>query len=248
MADDLRSPAKIGPEPRDRPLQERTSIWSNVSVTAVNDAWAVSVSRRLRRDMSASVLDRPTLVLNRNWQPVNVAPVARALTMLWNESAHVFDPEDYRLYSWSDWAALRPRDGEPFLQAVTFRLRVPEILTLTRYEKPREEAVTFSRRNLFKRDHQTCQYCGARPGNSELTIDHVVPKSRGGSSTWDNCVLACVPCNARKANRTPEQARMHLKHKPVRPAWRPYYATSGIRIESWSRVLSEAYWNVPLED
>lgn len=198
--------------------------------------------------MTACVLDRPTLVLNRNWQPVNVATVARALTMLWNESARVVDPDDYQLYSWSDWSALAVREGEPFLQAVTFRMRVPEILTLTRFDRPREEAVTFSRRNLFKRDHATCQYCGGKPGSSELTIDHVLPRAQGGVSSWDNCVLACVSCNAKKANRTPEQARMKIRKAPLRPAWKPHYATSGIRIESWSRVLSEAYWNVTLED
>lgn len=198
--------------------------------------------------MSGSVLDRPTLVLNRNWQPVNVAPVSRALTLLWNESAHVVDPDDFRLYRWEDWARLAPRDGEPFLRTVRTRLRVPEVLTLIRYDKPRETAVTFNRRNIFKRDHSTCQYCGARPGTSELTLDHVVPRAQGGMSTWDNCVLACVSCNARKANRTPTQAGMRLRKTPVRPAWKPVYASSGIRIESWSRFLSEAYWNVTLDE
>jgi 5-methylcytosine-specific restriction endonuclease McrA len=198
--------------------------------------------------MSASILDRPTLVLNRHWQPVNIATVARSLTMLWNEAAHVVDPDDFRLYTWSDWASLAPKEGEPFLQAVRFRLRVPEVLTLTRYDRPRESAVTFSRRNIFKRDHSTCQYCGSRPGSSELTIDHVIPRSQGGTSTWENCVLACVACNARKANRTPEQAHMKLRKHPTRPAWKPLYASSGIRIESWSKFLSEAYWNVTLEE
>lgn len=198
--------------------------------------------------MSVSVLERPTLVLNRNWQPVSVAPVARALTMLWNESARVVDPEDYRLYTWSDWASLAPRDGELYLQAVSFRLRVPEVLTLTRYDRPRESAVTFSRRNLFKRDHVTCQYCGSRPGTSELTIDHVRPRSQGGASTWDNCVLACVPCNARKANRTPDEAGMKLRRLPFRPSWRPHYAAHGVKIESWAKFMSEAYWNITLDE
>ncbi len=198
--------------------------------------------------MSSSVLDRPTLVLNRNWQPVNVAPVARALVMLWNEAARVVDPEDFRLYTWSDWSQLRPRDGEPFIQAVTFRLRVPEVLTLTRYDRSRECAVTFSRRNIFKRDHATCQYCGCRPGSAELTIDHVLPRSLGGTSRWDNCVLACVDCNSRKANRTPDQAGMKLRRPPVRPNWKPLYASNGMKIESWSKFLSEAYWNVTLEE
>jgi 5-methylcytosine-specific restriction endonuclease McrA len=198
--------------------------------------------------MTLAVLDRPTLVLNRYWQPVNVATVARSLTMLWNESAHVVDPDDFRLYSWADWARLAPKEGEPFIRTLTFRLRVPEVVTLTRYDRLRVSTVTFSRRNLFKRDHSSCQYCGARPGSAELTIDHVLPRSQGGTSTWENCVLACVSCNARKANRTPDQAKMRLRKPPVRPSWKPLYASSPIRIESWSRFLSEAYWNVSLDE
>lgn len=198
--------------------------------------------------MQGSVLERPTLILNRNWQPVNVATVARSLSMLWNETAHVVDPDDFRQYTWADWARLEPREGEPFLRTVRFKLRVPEVVTLKHYDRARESVVTFSRRNLFKRDHVTCQYCGARPGTSELTIDHVVPRSHGGVSTWENCALACVPCNARKANRTPEQAGMHLRKRPIRPSWKPLYASHGIRVESWSRFLSEAYWNVSIEE
>ena len=197
--------------------------------------------------MSVGVLERPTLVLNRNWQPVHVATVARSLTMLWNESAYVVDPDDFQQHTWADWAQLAPRDGEPFIRTVTFRLRVPEVLTLRRHDRPRQNAVTFSRRNVFKRDHTTGQYCGARPGSEELTIDHVLPRSQGGLTTWENCVLACVACNARKANRTPEQAGMKLRRVPSRPAWKPLYHTNNIRIASWSRFLSEAYWNVSLE-
>jgi 5-methylcytosine-specific restriction endonuclease McrA len=198
--------------------------------------------------MSAGILERPTLVLNRSWQPVHVATVARSLTMLWNESAYVVDPDDFQQHTWADWARLAPRDGEPFIRAVSFRLRVPEVLTLRRHDRPRQNAVTFSRRNVFKRDHTTCQYCGARPGSEELTIDHIVPRSQGGLTTWENCVLACVSCNARKANRTPDQAGMKLRRLPFRPAWKPLYHASNIRIASWSRFLSEAYWNVSLED
>src|SRR5271157_578815 len=81
-----------------------------------------------------------------------------------------------------------------------------------------------------------------------VTVDHVVPRSQGGQTTWENCALACVACNARKANRTPEQASMKLRRVPLRPAWKPLYDASSIRIASWSRFLSDAYWNVPLED
>jgi 5-methylcytosine-specific restriction endonuclease McrA len=196
--------------------------------------------------MVATILERPTLVLNRNWQPVNVATVARSLVMLWNESARVVDPRDYQTYAWADWAKLTPAEGEPFVRSVRMRLRVPEVLTLTGYDRLPEAAVAFSRRNIFKRDHHTCQYCGSQPGTEELTIDHILPRSQGGSSTWENCVLACVACNKRKADRTPDQAGMKLRKAPSRPSWKPLYATHSVRIASWSKFVSEAYWNVEL--
>ncbi len=227
--------------------------------------------------MVAKVLDNPTLVLNRNWQPVNVATVSRALVLLWNDSARVVDPVDYRLYSWADWSGLRPHYGEQFIQAVRLRLRVPEVIVLSAYDRLPSAAVSFSRRNVFKRDHWACQYCGRQcrspmgildesgkrfgdssshdhgnrprrqPGSEELTIDHVIPRSQGGTSTWENCVLACIGCNKRKADRTPHQAGMRLHKAPVWPRWNPIYARDSVRIESWSKFVSETYWNVPLE-
>jgi 5-methylcytosine-specific restriction endonuclease McrA len=194
------------------------------------------------------MLERPTLVLNRNWQPVNVASVARALVLVWNDSAKIVDPEDYRLYTWADWSHLAPRAGDLFIQAVRQRLRVPEVIALAVYDRLPSAAVSFSRRNVFKRDHYTCQYCGAQPGSEELSIDHVVPRSRGGASSWENCVLACVPCNKRKADRLPRQAGMKLHKQPERPTWKPMYARESLRIASWSRFVSEAYWNVTLEE
>ncbi|MCA9163014.1 MAG: HNH endonuclease [Pirellulaceae bacterium] len=197
--------------------------------------------------MPTNPLNRPTLVLNRNWQVINVATVARALVLLWNEAARVVDPQDYQTYSWDDWSKLRPAEGESFIQAVRFRLRVPEVVTLTAFDRLPSTHVAFSRRNIFKRDHYTCQYCGKQPGADELTVDHVVPRAQGGESRWDNCVLACVDCNARKADRTPDQARMRLKQTPAQPRWNPLYATHGPRIASWSKFVSETYWNVELE-
>jgi len=226
--------------------------------------------------MVAAVLNRPTLVLNRNWQPVGVATVARSLVKVWNDTARIVDPIDYQQYTWADWAKLAPVDEELVVQTQWMRLRVPEVVTLTRYDKLPVNAVTFSRRNVFKRDRFTCQYCGrqgrsvqnalgdngsrpnqgtslgeqtgnAGPGGEELTIDHVTPRAQGGVSSWDNCVLACMECNTRKADRTPQQARMKLRKPPSRPLWKPLYASHGMRIDSWSRFVSEAYWNVELE-
>ncbi|QDU38815.1 CRISPR-associated endonuclease Cas9 [Maioricimonas rarisocia] len=198
--------------------------------------------------MVAAVLDRPTLVLNRNWQPVGVATVARVLVKVWNESARIVDPADYQLYSWDDWTRLAPEDGEPTIRTTRHAFRVPEVIVLSHYDRIPKRTVAFSRRNVFKRDRYSCQYCGRRPGSEELTIDHVLPRAQGGTSTWENCVLACVDCNARKANRTPEQAHMRLRKKPARPNWKPVYAAYGVTVDSWTKFISEAYWNVQLDE
>jgi 5-methylcytosine-specific restriction endonuclease McrA len=198
--------------------------------------------------MTAAVLERPTLVLNRNWQPVGISTVARSLVKVWNGAARIVDPDDYRLYTWQDWADLIPHDDEPFILTSRRKLKVPEVVTLSHYDRVPANVVTFSRRNVFKRDRFTCQYCGAQPGSEELTIDHVVPRSHGGATTWENCVLACIECNAKKANRTPEQASMPLHRRPTRPQWRPLYASRGVRVDSWARFISEAYWTVELHD
>lgn len=198
--------------------------------------------------MADALLERPTLVLNRNWQAVGVTPVARALVMVWNDTARIVDVEDYRLWTWDDWAQLQPEGDEPAVQTVRFRLRVPEVVSLVEYERIPAGHVAFSRRTLFKRDHYTCQYCGVQPARDELTIDHIVPRSQGGVSSWENCVLACMACNKQKADRTPAQARMHLRRKPVKPTWKPIYAGHTARIASWSTFVSDAYWSVELQE
>lgn len=197
--------------------------------------------------MVAEVLTRPTLVLNRNWQAVGVSSVSRALVKVWNAAAYIVDPADYQQYDWNDWASLQPADGEPVIRTPWLRIRVPEVITLTRYDRLPTGGVAFSRRNVFRRDRCTCQYCGRQPGQRELTIDHVVPRAQGGESSWTNCVLACIRCNASKADRTPAQAGMPLRSVPVRPAWRPLYAARGHRCDSWARFVSDAYWNVELD-
>ncbi len=191
---------------------------------------------------SNDILGRPTLVLNRSWQPIHVTTVVRALVMLWNESAKVVEPEEYRLYAWDEWMRLAPREGAAWIRTPRARLRIPEVIALRHYDRLPRAAVAFSRRNVAKRDHYTCQYCGAQPGAEDLTIDHVVPRSQGGQSSWTNCVAACVPCNARKADRTPEQAGMRLRKSPARPDWKPLYATAGPDqappVESWRKFLA----------
>jgi 5-methylcytosine-specific restriction endonuclease McrA len=198
--------------------------------------------------MVSEVLQRPTLVLNRSWQPVNVASVARALVMVWSDTARIVDPNDYQLYDWSDWSRLVPGDDQPYVSSVSQRICVPEIITLTAFNRLPSTTVAFSRRNIFRRDKMMCQYCGRRPKGDELTIDHVTPRAQGGMSTWDNCVLACVRCNHSKADRTPAKAGMKLRTVPKHPNWNPIYSQHATRFKSWAKFVSDAYWDAELED
>ena len=194
-----------------------------------------------------AALQQPTLVLNRNWQPIGVTTVARALLKVWNETAQIIELQHYQPYTWGEWVARQPAANEPCIRTPRLCFGAPEVVSLNTFDRLPDRPVAFSRRNVFKRDRFACQYCGVRPGSKELTIDHVRPRAQGGVSSWDNCVLACVACNARKANRTPEQAGMRLRKTPVRPTWHPLYGALQVRGETWARFVSDAYWMVELE-
>ncbi len=201
--------------------------------------------------MNAAVLDRPVLALNRRWLPVRTTRAADAIALVAKGSAVILDPETFQehtLHTWADVSAAKAFFAGSVIRSPSLVLAVPEVIRLTRYEKLGERSVVFSRRNLFRRDRATCQYCGVQPGPAELTIDHVVPRSRGGLSSWTNCVLACVRCNTRKADRSPTQVRMALRRPPRKPSWTgPLLAPAGERPLSWDQFLSKAYWETELE-
>lgn len=197
------------------------------------------------------LLERPALVLNRRWQAVRTTTVREAIGLVAKGSARIIDPatfETHDLRTWNDVSRAQAALGEARIRSARLAIAPPEVVLLTTYEGLARRTVVFSRRNLFKRDRFTCQYCGKRPGTSELTIDHVMPRSRGGLSTWENCVLACVACNARKADRTAREAGLTLRRVLAKPSWRALApGLSTPRLESWSQFLSRAYWDVELE-
>jgi 5-methylcytosine-specific restriction endonuclease McrA len=117
---------------------------------------------------------------------------------------------------------------------------------------PRKEA-KFNRINIFRRDEDSCQYCGKKFARSELTIDHLIPRSLGGRSMWENVVCCCMVCNRKKGGRTPEAARMRLISRPKKPVWSPLSNISlrAVRYKEWEPFLSfvdVSYWNVELEE
>ena len=195
-----------------------------------------------------SILTQPTLVLNRSWAAIATTTVRHALSLVYTGAAKAIQPDTYQSHGFESWADLAVSAEEYCIQTVSIEIRVPEVIVLTRYSGIPFQEATFSRKNLYKRDASTCQYCGAQPGLSELSIDHIVPRSRGGKSTWSNCVLACVRCNGRKGNRLPQEAGMQLSRNPATPRWSPIMEVPITRVrQSWRKFVSECYWNVPLE-
>ncbi|MFN7439028.1 MAG: HNH endonuclease, partial [Phycisphaerales bacterium] len=205
----------------------------------------------------AGALDSKVLVLNKLYMAVRVISARRAFCMLARDLAEVINVEDGRYvnYDFSSWSELAQfqeqfeRDKHEWVRTVRFQIAVPRIIRLLGYDRLPAQIVKLNRRNLFARDRNTCQYCGAHYPTSELSIDHVKPRSLGGGDSWENLVCACIRCNARKGGRTPEQARMKLIRKPVMPKRNPLIALrlGQDKYSSWKAFLDNAYWSVELK-
>jgi len=205
---------------------------------------------------TASVLDSSVLVLNKLYLPIHVVSARRAFSMLCREVAEVIHLDDDRfeahtLESWCELSALReqfPADEYDYVRTVSLEIVVPRIIRLLVYDRLPQRAVKFNRRNIYARDEGRCQYCGRRFPTSELTLDHVVPRSRGGASTWENLVCCCVRCNMRKGGRLPEEAGLRLVRRPYKPRRSPLIRVTirDRRYRSWRHFVDEAYWSVEL--
>jgi 5-methylcytosine-specific restriction endonuclease McrA len=200
----------------------------------------------------SSLLNQHVLVLNRLWQAVNVCTVRRALTLLFEGRAQAVlsNPDgSYRTLTFHEWRDLSAQEpGDESVCTVSFRIRVPRVILLLLFDRMPRKEVKFTRHNIFERDRNTCQYCGQVFDRIDLNLDHVIPRDRGGPTSWENVVCSCIACNTRKANRTPLEAGMTLVRKPKRPKWRPFVQVSfGFpHHDSWKHFLDVAYWNVEL--
>jgi len=172
-------------------------------------------------------LESSVLVLNRLWQPVHVCAARRAVGLVFLGHAHVVDTEDaagFAAHDLDSWMRVsRHHEGPDVIHTVTHRFRVPAVIVLRRYDRLPLQEVRFSRLSVFERDRFTCQYCGKRFEPRELNLDHVIPRDKGGPTTWENVVCSCVRCNSRKSNKLPAQAGMYPLTEPKRPRWRPFF-------------------------
>lgn len=164
-----------------------------------------------------NALERSVLVLNKNWFPVAVSSAADALTKMYQSKAFAVDEETYAVMRFGEWVERGVQKGRLFVKTPSYPVQVPEIIVLSEYGEVPLRHMNYSKFSIFKRDKYTCQYCGSQPGRERVTIDHVVPKSRGGKTTWENCVTSCEPCNANKASATPDEVGMKLRSTPSRP-------------------------------
>jgi 5-methylcytosine-specific restriction endonuclease McrA len=168
-----------------------------------------------------SVLNLPVLVLNQNYEPLNVCRARRAVVLLYQSKAEMLE------------------DGRGLIHGAHQDFPVPSVIRLPYLVKrPFRAGRKLSRLEIFARDNYTCQYCGKQ--TRQLTLDHVIPRYRGGPHTWENLVSACVPCNRRKAGKTPEEAKMKLRQRPVAPRSNRYSYIPSQYLETheeWQRYL-----------
>ena len=162
----------------------------------------LAAEKRLAEELGLEPLTDPAaarvLILNASFEPLHVCSVKRAIQLIMTE------------------VAVRVEDAEAVLRTPSRVVPVPSVVRLARYvRRPHRQKVAFNRRNLFRRDDHRCQYCRKR--GSDLTLDHVLPRSRGGSTSWENVVACCRACNARKRDRTPDEAGMALDRPPKAP-------------------------------
>jgi 5-methylcytosine-specific restriction endonuclease McrA len=197
-----------------------------------------------------SILDTKVLMLNRSFLPIHVTSVRRAFSLLYQGIAQAVN-EQHQTFDFESWSHVSVSIHDESVGLVNRVIRVPRVILLVSYDRIPKRQVRFSRYNIYARDKLTCQYCGHKLPRHELNLDHVVPRSLGGTSTWENVVCSCHDCNRRKGGRTPHGAGMKLLKKPLKPKWTPFMqdAFNLSRYKEWLPFLSTidiSYWNTEL--
>jgi 5-methylcytosine-specific restriction endonuclease McrA len=193
--------------------------------------------------------DGAVLVLNSVYQAVQVTGVRRAFRLFCAGRARAVAP-DFSTYTFENWCDLPAGVDDDVIHTPRRAIRIPRVIQLLHYDRVPRREVRFTRRNIFFRDRNRCQYCGKVFAQRDLNLDHVVPLSRGGTSGWENVVCACISCNGRKGNRTPQEAGMMLVRTPRKPTGHPVLRAGwiGPHYEEWRTFLDVAYWNVELSE
>lgn len=194
------------------------------------------------------------LVLNRNFYAIHITNWRRAISLVYMDHARVVD-EEYRTYDFTDWRELSKLvDNHPsgYIYTPSFRIAIPEVIALKVYDQLPASEVKFTRRNIYEHYGYRCCYCGKKFHTSDLNLEHILPKSRGGQTTWSNIVTSCVSCNIHKGDQIPQEAGMKLLIQPSKPKWkgaRSLVFHSSIKLKgSWQKFIDNIYWNSEIEE
>lgn len=205
--------------------------------------------------MSINTLNKRALVLNKGWQAVNTINIKDAISKIYSGTAKALGKDfiayefDAWVQTWSDISIINKLDKEKYIFCEKYKILAPEVIILNDYNHLIRREARFSRKNIFLRDGYTCQYCGQKLPPKKLNIDHIIPSSRGGATTWENVILSCISCNTKKAARTPKEAGMKLLKKPTKPKWSALQSQLGTKLpDSWKSFVDSYYWNVSLSD
>jgi hypothetical protein len=184
------------------------------------------------------LIDRPVLVLNKSWIPIRIITVKRACTLVFAEKASIILPSDYSLYNWNNWLNFELGEGEIGIEMVHGKMKLPEVIVLLKFNKANLSGVKLTKRNLYIRDSNVCQYSGKKISSKNADIDHILPKSRGGKTSWENMVVCSKEINRLKGNKTPEEAGLKLIKKPEKPIYTKIMLDPKLNVpSSWTNFL-----------
>lgn len=187
-----------------------------------------------------NILKKPVLVLNKLWVPIRVITTIRAFKLIFAGKASVINVSDYSVYNWDMWSKLEPGEDDVVIHTSSSTIKIPEVITLSKYDKLPKKGMKLTKKNIFIRDYYTCQYTGEKVSTKSADIDHVIPKSKGGKTSWDNLVVCSKKINRRKADKTPEEAGLRLLKRPCKPAPQVIFIDPRMDMpESWKNFIAK---------
>jgi len=182
------------------------------------------------------------LILNKHWIPINTTTARHSFALMYSENAKGIMIEEDKVVplEWNEWVSLNINETDKKIKTVKGFVKIPTVIVLNHYDKIPRQTVKFTQKNLWERDNFTCQYTGKKVTRTNGNIDHIIPRSQGGKTSWENCVIAHKEINAIKADRTPEQAGLKLLKKPSAPRIMPvsFYIRNKEEVKDWELFLN----------
>lgn len=203
-----------------------------------------------------TTLTDSVLVLNKSYYPINVIPLYKAMSLLFRERVEVVYVEDgyyknYNLTSWFGFTEMKNVEGlsdKDLVYGIEKKILIPKIIRTIYYEGVPRRGVILNRKNILIRDNYTCMFCGKRLPADELNIDHIIPRSKGGKTIWENVVCSCFSCNNKKGSKFLEEVHMKIIHKPFKPKYNlsMFEKVKEPKYKEWKDFVDDAYWTIPL--